>query len=78
MVPSKQTINKNSTSTSKQLEELGNMQDTAVQLRQDDATFPFLSLPGEIRNMIYEYVLVDKNHPVEFRASGDNQRHHSE
>jgi hypothetical protein len=78
MVPSKQTKNKNRTSTSKQLEELGNVQDTTVQPRQDDATFPFLSLPGEIRNMIYEYAMVDKTHPVEFRASGDNQRRHSE
>jgi hypothetical protein len=32
----------------------------------DETTFPFLELPGEIRNMIYHYILVDIEYFVRF------------
>ncbi|KAF2030161.1 hypothetical protein EK21DRAFT_112268 [Setomelanomma holmii] len=41
---------------------------TAVPTRVDNTTFPFLKLPGEIRNMIYTYLLVDQDHPIRSEA----------
>jgi hypothetical protein len=34
----------------------------------DTTTFPFLKLPGEIRNLIYAYTLVDDDHSLRFEA----------
>jgi hypothetical protein len=34
----------------------------------DNTTFPFLKLPGEIRNMIYKYCLVDADYSVRLEA----------
>jgi len=34
----------------------------------DTTIFPFLRLPGEIRNMIYRYALVDTEYSVRFEA----------
>ncbi|KAF2131407.1 hypothetical protein P153DRAFT_394749 [Dothidotthia symphoricarpi CBS 119687] len=36
----------------------------------DNSTFPFLKLPGEIRNMVYELLLVDQNFSLRFEARG--------
>jgi hypothetical protein len=41
--------------------------DTSAQA-VDETTFPFLELLGEIRNMIYHYILVDTEYSVRFRA----------
>lgn len=34
----------------------------------DETTFPFLELPGEIRNVIYRYALVDAEYSVRFES----------
>jgi hypothetical protein len=34
----------------------------------DETTFPFLELPGEIRNMIFKFALMDAEHSVRFKA----------
>ncbi|KAH7414508.1 hypothetical protein DE146DRAFT_38159 [Phaeosphaeria sp. MPI-PUGE-AT-0046c] len=35
----------------------------------DTTTFPFLKLPGEVRNMIYAYVLIDPDYAIRFEAN---------
>ncbi|KAH7095793.1 hypothetical protein FB567DRAFT_39948 [Paraphoma chrysanthemicola] len=39
-----------------------------TQTHVDTTSFPFLKLPGEVRNMIYSYLLVDYDHPLRFEA----------
>jgi hypothetical protein len=36
---------------------------------RDSTTFLFLRLPGEIRNMIYQYLFVDDNYSIRFEAN---------
>lgn len=37
--------------------------------KPDTTIFPFLDLPGEVRNMIYAYVLVDPEYAIRFEAN---------
>jgi hypothetical protein len=37
--------------------------------RCDETTFPFLRLPGEIRNMVYYCLLVDEDYSIRFEAT---------
>ncbi|KAH7080357.1 hypothetical protein BKA63DRAFT_242239 [Paraphoma chrysanthemicola] len=37
-------------------------------------SFPFLKLPGEVRNMVYSYLLVDHDHPLRFEAQSHVQQ----
>lgn len=45
-------------------------------LFRNDMSFPFLSLPGEVRNMIYEYALVDSKYAMRFEATMSKRGSH--
>jgi hypothetical protein len=62
-----------SINTIKQHNRLRDEQTLTSQPHQDDITFPFLVLPGEMRNTVYECALVDKKHSVWFETARDKQ-----
>lgn len=43
--------------------------DEAPAVNIDETTFPFLQLPGEIRNIIYTYALVDTSYSIRLEAN---------
>ncbi|KAG9186615.1 hypothetical protein G6011_09723 [Alternaria panax] len=54
MTSAKRAKNKSSVKMNKGLKKPYDKQHLTAQPSQDDTTFPFLDLPGEIRNMIYD------------------------
>ncbi|CAG5156996.1 uncharacterized protein ALTATR162_LOCUS4789 [Alternaria atra] len=73
MSPAKRATNRSSTNTTKQHKKLRDEQDPTAPPRQDDTVFPFLDMAGEIRIVIYEYALVDKENSTRFAACKGQQ-----
>jgi hypothetical protein len=73
MASVKRAANESKAGTTKRQRKSRCAQAPTAQPRQDDTVFPFLDLPGEICNMIYEYALVDKEHSVRFEVGKENR-----
>jgi hypothetical protein len=56
------------TGPSKRLKKQLETPESITPTREDNTTFLFLKLPGEIRNMIYKYCLIDAEYSIRLEA----------